>query len=583
MDDDIAEISAVKRALQNAGLQPTLATNSTDALGAIEGAAPDVVVLAPSCENGDGAALARDIAARDATRHIPLVLLGGGDVEGVSAAVVPRPIDSAVLQRAVEDALGRSASSAVTPRQPSQPRDPPPAAPAGQPAWSRSLPAGADTSGPSVHPEERGEGSRYESEVAALERAAAEQDAIRELRIAGGTGLRDVAQEQLETAPAGAEAGQDARPQASEIRQRLLALARERAVSSTRLQATEPERPLPSDVMEGSLAAVPMPRWLAMAAGARASGRLEVACRPPRRLWLELGGLVGADSAAPDERAEEMALRLGLVTRDQHRELLPRVSGQASRRVGALLLERGCLKPSELALLARRRAEDIAFALFTSDARYRFDPAERVPPDERVALERGALALAVEGVRRRWGARHLDAVLGGPASLLAPAAHPPDLADLALSAEERRVAQLADGLRTLDEILAGTPLDALSSRQVLAALVEVGALEVKARGPLEADVTARAGAIDVLRVREKLEQVRRADYFAILGLGRGCTAYEVREAAERLLTELVLERFEAGAPRVAADVREIRRVVEDARDVLADDAVRAEYLASLED
>lgn len=91
-----------------------------------------------------------------------------------------------------------------------------------------------------------------------------------------------------------------------------------------------------------------------------------------------------------------------------------------------------------------------------------------------------------------------------------------------------------------------------------------------------------AEAIDLARVREKLEQVRRADYFTILGIGRGCTPHEVREAADRLLAELGPERFhgskEAG---LEARLAEIRRVVGEAREVLADDALRAEYLRGL--
>jgi hypothetical protein len=293
--------------------------------------------------------------------------------------------------------------------------------------------------------------------------------------------------------------------------------------------------------------------------------------------------VVGAGSAAPSERAEEIALRLGLITREQHREVLPPAAGLASRRVGALLLERGFLKPTELALLARRHAEEIAFSLFTSEAGYRFEPDERVPADERLALDRGTLALAIEGVRRRWVAPQLEAVLGGAATLLAPAAQPPPVADLALSAEERRVLELADGLRTIDEILVGTPLDAFSTRQVLAGLVEVGALQVKIRGLHEAAASPPAGSIDLLRIDEKLEQVRRADYFTILGLGRACTVYEIREAAERLLSGLREGLFDSSAPGLAGKLEEIRSVLEEARDILSDDGLRGAYLASLGD
>jgi hypothetical protein len=428
---------------------------------------------------------------------------------------------------------------------------------------------------------------RHEAQVAQLERAAAEQEALRQLRRAGEE-VRQCEEERLVLAQAARRSAEEAeieRAAAAEVaRRRVLALARGRAApaSASGSSAGSADSPIP-ELEEGSLAAVSMPRLLAAAARGRATGRLAVACDPARSLWLEGGRVVGAGSAAPSERAEEIALRLGLITREQHREVLPPAAGLASRRVGALLLERGFLKPTELALLARRHAEEIAFSLFTSEAGYRFEPDERVPADERLALDRGTLALAIEGVRRRWVAPQLEAVLGGAATLLAPAAQPPPVADLALSAEERRVLELADGLRTIDEILVGTPLDAFSTRQVLAGLVEVGALQVKIRGLHEAAASPPAGSIDLLRIDEKLEQVRRADYFTILGLGRACTVYEIREAAERLLSGLREGPFDSSAPGLAGKLEEIRSVLEEARDILSDDGLRGAYLASLGD
>ncbi len=174
-----------------------------------------------------------------------------------------------------------------------------------------------------------------------------------------------------------------------------------------------------------------------------------------------------------------------------------------------------------------------------------------------------------------------DAVLGGPASILAPAAGAPAPAELGLSADERRLLALADGLRTLDEVLALSPLDDLSTRQVLAAAVLTGALTVRVvhAGRPAAQVAA---AIDLARVKEKLEQVRRADYFTILGIGRTCTPHEVREAAGRLLAELSAERFHGARDEgLPARLEEIRRVVGEAREVLADDTLRAEYLRGL--
>jgi CheY-like chemotaxis protein len=337
----------------------------------------------------------------------------------------------------------------------------------------------------------------------------------------------------------------------------------------------------PPELRSGTLADVPAPRLLALAARARLGGRVDVQGEGARSVYFEEGRIVGATSADPAERIEELALRLGLVTRDQHRQIAGAAIALPSRRAALLLLERGFLKPTELTGLVRRRTEEVVFGLFAEPAaRFRWAAAE-VPADERILLERGTLAVAVEGVRRRWLAPRLDAVLGGPGTLLAPVAGAPSAADLGLAPEERRAVALADGLRALEEIVAASPLDPLTTRQVLAALVLVGALTVRV---LQAGrpAAAASAAIDLARVREKLDQVRRADYFTILGVGRHCTPHEVKEAAERLGAEFSPSRFAAvSEDGLGPRLDEITQVVIDAREVLADDRLREEYLRGL--
>jgi preprotein translocase subunit Sec63 len=108
----------------------------------------------------------------------------------------------------------------------------------------------------------------------------------------------------------------------------------------------------------------------------------------------------------------------------------------------------------------------------------------------------------------------------------------------------------------------------------------VGALSLRFHGGVEARGAAQG--IDLARVREKLDQVRRADYFAILGLSRHATPYEVREAAARLAAEFDPGRYAAyREPGLREQLDEILGVVAEAREVLSDDELRAEYLAGL--
>jgi CheY-like chemotaxis protein len=350
--------------------------------------------------------------------------------------------------------------------------------------------------------------------------------------------------------------------------------------------APEPSRSFPAPpapLRAGELAELPIPRLLAMAARARLGGRLDFQGEVARSIWFEEGRVVGAASADPSDRVEEVALRLGLITREQHRQIAQATASLSSRRAALLLLERGFLKTTELTGLVRRRTEEVLFGVFGEErARFRWTGAE-VPPEERAALERGALALAVEGVRRRWRGARVEALLGGSATLLAPVQGAPGAAELGLSADERRVVALADGLRALDEIIHASPLDALTTRQVLAAMVATGALSVRVLHAGQPRGQA-AASIDLARVKEKLEQVRRADYFTVLGVSRLCTPHEVREAADRLAAEFEPRRFEGSADEgLPGRLGEILQVIQDAREVLADDRLREEYLRGLGD
>lgn len=375
----------------------------------------------------------------------------------------------------------------------------------------------------------------------------------------------------------------DARAALAEAaRRRVLAVAKARKAVEAAVPPApaEPALPPPPELLSGSLATCSFPRLLTLASKVRATGRLDVATTPARSLWFEQGRIVGAGSSARADRTEEVALRLGYITREQYRQVASLVTSLGTRRAGVLLLERGYLKPTELPALARRRAEEIAFGLFMAEESYRFAPGDRVPAEERLALERSMLALAVDGVRRRWTAPKIDAVLGGAGTLLAPPSERPSSADLALSREEEQLAELVDGLRTLEEVMVDSPLEPASARQILAALVEVGALEVKIATPIEPEPDVQQ--IDLARLEGKLEQVNYADYFTILGVDRSCTRYDIKASADYLLGELTLERFQGlGVEGLEEKIELVRGAILEAKEILSDDALRAEYLAGL--
>jgi hypothetical protein len=208
---------------------------------------------------------------------------------------------------------------------------------------------------------------------------------------------------------------------------------------------------------------------------------------------------------------------------------------------------------------------------------------EAAPAEERVVVPLHPYALATEGIRRKYSSQRLYSMLGGPATLLRPRGQGFELDYLGLSAREKRLATTVDGLRTLEEILFEGGVEELAALKVLYALVAAGALEIAVLGQAaRAGSPAQAARLDLGRLGDKYSQVLAGDYFQILGLRRDATAYEVREAYERLSREFGAERFVAiEDPTVHARLQEIGRALAEAADVLVDDAVRDQYARNL--
>ncbi|MDF1561554.1 MAG: response regulator [Deltaproteobacteria bacterium] len=362
--------------------------------------------------------------------------------------------------------------------------------------------------------------------------------------------------------------------------------------------APAPHSPAPQDIQpnptgapfpeEGDLLERDLPRLLADLYRARATGVLEIhGAAVNRAVFVELGRVVGASSTSAAERLEEVACRLGRITRQQARQI--RAEGDLLPRQAAVaLVEAGQLKAQELYDTVRAQAQAALFGAFSEEeGRWRWIQAV-CPEDARVALPDHPFALVAEGIRRKYTLDRIHRCLGGPATVLAPTETAGDWQVFGFSARERRVATSVDGLHSAEELVFLSGLGEEPTYQVLYVLESTGQVSVRVRGampegrastPEEAQSQA---VIDRTRIEEKFRQALDADYFEILGVTRDATAYEIKEAYERLSREMQPARY---ADVIYQDLwgklEEIRRGLDDAYDVLRDEGLRADYLSAL--
>jgi DNA-binding response OmpR family regulator len=319
-------------------------------------------------------------------------------------------------------------------------------------------------------------------------------------------------------------------------------------------------------------------------------------------VYFEDGRPVFATSNLPHDRMGDLLYREGKITREQHarsREIV----AETGRRMGEILVEMGFLKRRELLPAVRRHVEDVVYSLFSWDSgAYATTPGDTAA-GERIRLATHPAALVLEGIRRKISPERLRARLGGPGAVVTPLKRDEiaqALIDADLSPEERRVAELFDGRRTLAEVAAAPEaagLDPAAVYHLAHGLAALGLVRVTDRGrelpsagrsgsqpmaPASAITGAGDLAIDRERVLAKHAHARDADYFTVLGVRRDATSFEIRRAYEAARRDYAAEAFPKEVQRdLQAELAEIALVLDEAQRVLRNDQVRAQYLANL--
>jgi hypothetical protein len=329
-------------------------------------------------------------------------------------------------------------------------------------------------------------------------------------------------------------------------------------------------------------------------------------------IFLDRGAPILGMSSDPDDRMGEMLVRQGRLTAAQlaqASEGLPR----AERRLGAVLVELGFIKPTDLSVVVRRHFEEIIYTAFGwEDGEWALAPGQ--PTQEIVLLDEHPAAIILAGVRRKYSAARLRRCLGGGAMVFKRAGT--ELADellprMAMTTEERAIVELFDGARTLDDVraLAGAREEVVLG--VAWTLMVLGQLDrvspwvvhpVAAQASRAAAPTTNGTALHepersvVVRERARVADraavrarilarhalVEEGDYFEMLDLPRGAGPDEVRQAHTTLSRELAPTSLDALiVAELGAELRAIRAVLDEALRVLGEPRMRERYESHL--
>ncbi len=307
-------------------------------------------------------------------------------------------------------------------------------------------------------------------------------------------------------------------------------------------------------------------------------------------VYFDAGRPVFASSNEPGDRMGELLVREGKITASQYERCQIHVA-QSGRRMGEILVDFGYLKRRELLPAVRRHVEDIVYSLFGWDHGHYHITPDPTASGERIRLSRHPASLILEGVRRKLDRSTLERLVGAPSTVvevrdrerLGGVVNSGDL-----GAEERAALAGFDGQADLAAVARGAGADVADILPLAWGLCVLGLATLRRADAELEEATALVGetdlAIDRERVRARWQLVTDADYFALLGVRRDATGFEIRRAYQAARRDFAADGFPPDLRReMARELDDIAIVLDEAFRVLRDDRLRGTYLSNLID
>lgn len=329
------------------------------------------------------------------------------------------------------------------------------------------------------------------------------------------------------------------------------------------------------------------PRALARAIASRVTGSLALHNHGHvRRVVLQEGDVVTAASGVAEESLLQYLAARGDIARDVAMKLAGKLT-PGGRHAGAALIAHGYLNQDALWSVLRAHSEWLIghFLLLDSGTlELESEPPGRLRMEPSVFGGSMGAEVFVDSVRRVISPDLALARLGGSAARMDAGSRISLLAECALRPDEQTLVNDAAGSTIAELITRSSPelpplLYALVCLEVLSVLVPSKRVEKSQRlqhDPLDQEAIR-------MRVRARLALVEEGDYFAVLGVPRGATSYEIRRAFIDLRRSFEPSRLlTAETADLTNDVRTVLEVLDEAYEILKDTHRRERYRRAIE-
>ena len=373
-------------------------------------------------------------------------------------------------------------------------------------------------------------------------------------------------------------------------------------------------------VGRGELRTKPFPELLAELYRWKATGALLLKRgRVKKIVYFKDGYPIFVKSNLLGECLGKLMVRERMITEDQAEESL-QLMRSSGRMQGTVLIEMGLISPHNLVFALELQLRTKLLEIFKwEEGRYQFTSRTDLPANT-VSLDSTPATLIHEGIREFWSLSRVMAAMGDADDTFVVAADDPlyRFQELDLSPSAEKLVSRINGRRTLGELVEGGQLDREEAYKLLFALrcAQVVRLDSKRgrrsdkvappppklpRRPPPIPTKPKGGALlpevaelaaggpsgeDERELKatltKRLKEMRKQNFFEILGVARTASSSEIRKAYFALARECHPDKI---ARSMGDEVRhlagEVYELVTRAHDVLADDGEREAYLKQI--
>jgi hypothetical protein len=255
---------------------------------------------------------------------------------------------------------------------------------------------------------------------------------------------------------------------------------------------------MPEYIFKGPLADNPLPEVLQKINYYKVPGVLTVASATcTKHIFISGGEVIFAASTLEEDRLGEFLLERGRITLEQYDKSVVLMK-QSGKRQGTVLVESGTLTPQELYQAVKEQVMAIVLSLFNWPEGEVTFKVGRYKDDEIIKLNLDTRNAILQGIKSVKDTKRVVKWLGRKEDVFEPTDHAlAILPTLPLTADDKRVFRLVDGVRTFLGVLQASSMDATATAKTLYALYILGLIKKKtgpAAGASEAPPADPAGS-----------------------------------------------------------------------------------------